>query len=55
MNLDLIYDKDMKLNCSLVTNIVVVVVVGDDDFDDEDDDVKHRNDINHFDDDVNDE
>jgi hypothetical protein len=52
MNLDLIYDKDMNLNCSLVTNIVVVV---DDDFDDEDDDVKHRNEITHFDDDVNDE
>jgi hypothetical protein len=48
VNLCLIYDQDMMLNYSLLMDIVV-------DEDDDENDVKHRTEINHFDDDVNDE
>ncbi len=45
----------MKLNYSLITNIVVVVEFVDDDDDDADvDDVSYWNEINHFEHDVND-
>jgi len=49
VNLCLIYDQDMMLNYSLLMDIVVV------DEDDDENDVKHRTEINRFDDDVNDE
>ncbi len=62
VNLNLIYDQDMRLSsvldCSLVMNTVVVVDDDDDveeeeEEDDDDADVKDQNDISHFDDDVN--